>query len=154
MLYLATVRSIYLLVNAAIRPSSKFDVSRQGLGRVGLDRLAIGLSGLCLVHCIATSVALALMSAAGGMLLDPVFHEVGLTLAIVLGAVALGRGVLEHGYLMPAAVGAFGLGMMAGALGLPHDHALGGLGGGEALWTVLGVGVLAFGHDLNYRATH
>lgn len=119
----------------------------RGFGRFGLDRLAIGLSGLCLVHCIATSVALAMLSAAGGVLLDPIFHEVGLVLAIGLGAVALGRGVLEHGFVTPAVVGAFGLGMMAGALGLPHD-------GSEALWTVLGVGVLAFGHDLNYRATH
>ena len=112
-----------------------------------LDRVAIGLSGLCLVHCIATSVALALMSAAGSVLIAPVFHEVGLSLAIVLGAVALGKGVLEHGYMAPAVVGAFGLGMMAGALTLPHDHGI------EALWTVLGVGVLAFGHDLNFRAT-
>ena len=112
-----------------------------------LDRLAIGLSGLCLVHCIATSVALALMSAAGGMLFSHVFHEVGLTLAIVLGVVALGRGVTTHGYLLPAAVGSFGIGMMAGALALPHD-------GTETLWTVLGVGVLAFGHDLNYRAAN
>ena len=117
------------------------------LRRLGLDRVAMGVSGLCLVHCIATSVLLALMSAAGSVLLDPIFHEVGLMIAIALGALALGRGVLEHGYMMPAVVGAFGLGMMAGALGLPH-------GGGEALWTVLGVGVLAFGHDLNYRATH
>lgn len=116
---------------------------------LALDRLAIGLSGLCVVHCLATSIALALMSAAGG-LLSPVIHEVGLTLAIVLGTIALGRGALEHGYMAPAAVGAFGLGMMAGALHLPHD----GSGGSEALWTVLGVGVLAFGHDLNYRATH
>ena len=113
----------------------------------GLDRLAIGLSGLCVVHCIATSVALALMSAAGGLFFSHLFHEIGLTLAIILGIVALGRGALEHGYMMPAAVGSFGIGMMAGALALPHD-------GTEALWTVLGVGVLAFGHDLNYRATH
>ena len=119
----------------------------------GLDRWAIGLSGLCVIHCIGTSVLLALMSAAGGALLHPAIHEVGLSLAIVLGGVALGRGVLEHGYMIPAAVGAFGLGMMAGALALPHEgtHAL---LGGEALWTVLGVGVLAFGHDLNYRASH
>jgi hypothetical protein len=113
-----------------------------------LDRFAIGLSGLCVVHCLATSVLLALASAAGGMLLDPIFHEIGLTLAIVMGAVALGRGILIHGYAMPAAMGAFGLGVMAGAMNLPHDGS-----GGEALWTIVGVGLLAFGHDLNRRAT-
>lgn len=96
---------------------------------------------------------LALVSAAGGMLVNPLIHEVGLSLAILLGAVALGRGFLQHGYMAPAVVGSFGLGMMAGALGLPHESA-GGFLGGEAFWTVIGVGVLAFGHDLNYRASH
>lgn len=115
--------------------------------------MAIGLSGLCLVHCIATSVTLALVSAAGGMLLNPLIHEIGLTLAIMLGAVALGRGVRDHGFMTPAVVGSFGLGLMAGALALPHDAGH-GLMGGEAFWTVIGVGVLAFGHDLNYRAAH
>jgi hypothetical protein len=98
----------------------------------GLDRYAIGLSGLCMVHCLATSVLVALMSTAGGFLLDPIFHEVGLT---------------NHGYMMPAAMGALGLGIMAGAMTLPHDS-----GGGETLWTIVGVGLLAFGHDLNRRA--
>ena len=117
--------------------------------RLPLDRWAIGLSGLCLVHCLATSVLLALMSAAGGVLLAPIFHEVGLACAIVLGAVALVRGAMAHGYMLPAAVGAFGLGIMAGALSLPHDGS-----GAEALWTVFGVAVLALGHDLNHRASH
>lgn len=114
-----------------------------------LDRFAIGLSGLCVVHCIATSVLVALMSTVGGMLLNPLVHEVGLVLAIVLGALALGRGVLEHGYVMPLAVGSMGLGIMMGAMTLPHDS-----GAGEAIWTVIGVGLLAFGHDLNRRATN
>jgi hypothetical protein len=110
------------------------------------DRFAIGLSSLCLAHCVASTVALALLSAAGA-LLDPLIHEVALALAIVFGVVALGRGILKHGYMMPAAVGAFGLGMMAGALTLPH-------GGQEIMWTVIGVAVLALGHDLNRRATY
>lgn len=114
---------------------------------LALDRLAIGVSGLCVVHCLATSVLIALASAASGMLLDPVFHEIGLTIAIALGAVALGRGVVVHGYAMPASMGAFGLGVMAGAMNLPHDGS-----GGEALWTIIGVALLAFGHDLNRRA--
>jgi hypothetical protein len=107
-----------------------------------LDRIAMGISGLCLVHCLATAVALALLSAAGGMLGAPIIHEVGLSMAMILGAVALGRGILEHGYSMPSAVGGLGLGVMAGALTLPHD-------GTEALYTVVGVGILALGHRLN-----
>jgi hypothetical protein len=107
-----------------------------------LDRLAITLSGLCLVHCLASAVLLALLSAAGSALGNPLIHEVGLTLAMLLGAVALGRGVIEHGFMMPSAVGAMGLGVMAGALTLPHE-------GSEALYTVIGVGILALGHQLN-----
>ncbi len=112
----------------------------------GLDRFAIGLSGLCMVHCLATAVLLALASAAGGLLLNPVLHEVGLALAIPLGALALGRGIWTHGYMMPSAVGALGLGVMTGALTLEHS-------GIEVFYTLVGVGLLALGHDLNRRAT-
>ncbi len=107
-----------------------------------LDRLAVGLSGLCLVHCLASAVILALLSAAGGMLGSPVIHEVGLGLAMVLGAVSLGRGVLDHGFMLPSAVGGLGLGVMAGALSLPHD-------GTEAIYSVVGVLIVALGHRLN-----
>lgn len=110
-----------------------------------LDRIAIGLSGLCLVHCLATAVALALVSAVGGFLGSPIIHEVGLTLAILLGAFALVRGVLDHGYMMPSAIGGLGLGVMAGALSMPHD-------GTEALYTIVGVGIVALGHRLNAMA--
>ena len=111
-----------------------------------LDRMAIGLSGLCLVHCLATSVLLALVASAGSMLGAGWIHEVGLGLAMIMGAIALGRGILEHGYTMPSAVGGLGLGVMAGALTMPHD-------GTEALYTVVGVGILALGHRLNYIAS-
>ncbi len=113
----------------------------------GIDRIAIGVSGLCVVHCLASAVLLAMLSTVGGLLLDPIFHEIGLTFAIGLGAIALGRGIVHHGYMMPAAMGALGLGVMAGAMSLPHDGM-----GGEAMWTVIGVGLLALGHDLNRRA--
>ena len=32
---------------------------------------------------------------------------------MILGAVALGRGVVEHGFMMPSSVGSIGLGVMA-----------------------------------------
>ncbi|CAN5255618.1 hypothetical protein BH10PSE15_BH10PSE15_03650 [soil metagenome] len=113
------------------------------------DNLAIGLSGLCVIHCVASSVLVALAASAGGLLLNPVFHEVGLSIAILLGVIALGRGAVSHGYMLPAAVGSLGLGMMAGAMSLPHDGT-----GAETIWTLVGVAVLALGHDLNRRAAN
>jgi hypothetical protein len=110
-----------------------------------LDRIAMGLSGLCLVHCLATAVLLALVSAAGGFLGAHIIHEVGLTLAMALAAVALGRGIFEHGFMMPSAVGGLGLGVMAGALTMPHD-------GSEAAFTIVGVMIVALSHRLNQMA--
>ena len=110
------------------------------------DRIAIGLSGLCLVHCVATTVLLTVLSSAGA-LVHPAIHEIGLTLAIGFGIIALGKGILAHGYMAPALVGAFGIGIMAGALSLPH-------GGFEIFWTLIGVSLVALGHDLNRRATY
>jgi hypothetical protein len=110
-----------------------------------VDRLAIGLSGLCLVHCVASAVLVMVLSAAGGVLLDPRIHEIGLILAIVLGMIGLGRGVREHGFMLPAAIGALGLGTMAGSLALHH-------GPEEVFYSVFGVLLLALGHDLNRRA--
>ena len=106
----------------------------------------MGISGLCLVHCLGTAVLLGLISAAGTSLGAPWIHEVGLTLAMFLGAIALGRGIVEHGFMMPSAVGGLGLGVMAGALTLPHD-------GTEAAYTVAGVLILALGHRLNVMAS-
>jgi hypothetical protein len=110
-----------------------------------MDRLGIALSGLCLVHCLASAVLVAVLASAGGVLLDHRIHAVGLVLAILLGLVSLGRGIVEHGFMMPGAVGGLGLGVMCGALTLPHDS-------GEVMYTLLGVAILALGHDLNRRA--
>ncbi|MEQ9663747.1 MAG: MerC domain-containing protein [Parasphingopyxis sp.] len=110
-----------------------------------MDRWAIALSGLCLVHCLSTAVFVALASAAGGALFDPLIHEVGLAVAIVFGVIAVGRGAYRHGYMMPVAISSLGIGAMAGALSLPHGEM-------ETIYTMIGVGLLALGHDLNRRA--
>lgn len=110
-----------------------------------IDRIGIALSGLCLVHCLASAILVAMIASAGGMLLNPIIHEVGLAVAIALGLISLGRGISEHGFMMPAAVGGLGLGVMSGALTMPHD-------GNEVAYTILGVAILALGHDLNRRA--
>lgn len=105
----------------------------------------MGLSGLCAVHCVATAVLLGLLASAGGMLGKPIIHEVGLTLAMILGAIALGRGIREHGFLLPSTVGVTGLGIMGYAMTL-HET------GYEPAFTILGVAVLALGHRLNMMA--
>lgn len=105
----------------------------------------MAISGLCLVHCAATAVLIGLLASAGGFLGKPIIHEVGLVVAMLLGTVALGRGVREHGFILPAAVGLTGLSIMAYALTLPE-------GGPEPIYTVAGVTLLALGHRLNALA--
>lgn len=124
-------------------------INRFSFGRTDLDRLAIGLSGLCLAHCLASAVLLTLVASAGSVLLHPAFHEIGLTLAMALAAIGLGRGVLQHGYALPAWIGSLGLGVMAGALSLPHE---GHAAHGEIIFSIIGVLIVALGHDLNRRA--
>jgi hypothetical protein len=114
-------------------------------GQVRIDRWAIGLSGLCFVHCVASAVLITVLASAGSVLLDPLFHEIGMMVALVLGVIGLGRGVVTHGYMLPSAIGSLGLGVMAGSLFLGHEA-------GGTLYSVLGVMILALGHDLNRRA--
>jgi hypothetical protein len=110
-----------------------------------LDRMAIGLSAACTVHCVATAVMLALLASAGGILGSPIIHEVGLSLAMILGAVALGRGMRKHGFVLPSIVGATGLATMAFAMTL-HESLY------EPVFTIVGVSILALGHRLNALA--
>lgn len=119
---------------------------RQALVSGRLDRLAIAVSGLCVAHCFATAVVLGLLASAGGIFESPIFHEAGLVIAIALGAIALGHGAIVHGFMMPAAVGSLGLGVMTGALTMDHGFQ-------ESVYTLIGVGILALGHDLNHRAS-
>jgi MerC mercury resistance protein len=110
-----------------------------------LDRVAMTLSGLCLVHCLATALLLGTLSTVGGMLGSPLVHEGGLVLAIILGVLALGNGIAEHGRFLPPSIGGLGIGAMTAALTLPH-------GGSEVIATMIGVALLATGHLLNRLA--
>ena len=110
-----------------------------------LDRVAMTLSGLCLVHCLATALLLGTLSTVGGLLGSPISHEVGLALALGLGVIALGNGIMRHGRFLPPSIGGLGIGAMTAALSLPH-------GGSEMVATMLGVALLATGHFLNRLA--
>ncbi len=125
----------------ALHPSKE-----RSLSTGWLDRAGIALSALCVAHCLTTAVAVAALASFGSVLLHPAVHEIGLAVALFLGLVALVQGVIRHGFMLPFGVGCFGLGMMAGALSMPH-------GNGELLATLVGVATLALGHDLNFRAS-
>ncbi|MBA2936593.1 MerC domain-containing protein [Sphingomonas sp. CGMCC 1.13654] len=109
-----------------------------------LDRIAIGLSSLCLVHCVATVLLAATFATAGAALANPAWHEIGFSLAIFIGAVALGRGYAAHRDARPLLIGLAGLALMA--IGLIRAEGL-----PEILSTMAGVALLAFAHRLNAR---
>lgn len=114
--------------------------------RATLDRVAVGLSGLCVLHCVASVVLVSALSVLGDALGDPLIHRVGLAAAMLLAAVALGQGYRAHRAAAPALVGMAGVALMA--LGLVVSHGL-----AEVAATVAGVSLLAAAHLLNTRVS-
>lgn len=102
------------------------------------------LSGLCALHCVLGIVFVALLGFGGGLLLDPVIHRIGLVIAAVIAAVAIGAGALRHRKPAPFVTAMTGLTFMGGALAVPH-------GVEEAVLTIIGVSLVALGHILNLR---
>lgn len=110
-----------------------------------LDRAGILLSGVCALHCILGIILVSTFGIGSAILFDPLFHEAGLALALVLGILSLGFGYLRHGRGGPLALGMIGLTFMA--LAIAADH-----GWSEAPLTVLGVVIVAAAHLRNLRA--
>lgn len=110
-----------------------------------LDRVAIGLSGLCLLHCMAGFVLLTLFALTGGWL-DHRIHIVGLLLAMPLAAVALWRGWRRHHRRDIGLMGAVGLAVMAASLLVEHAELA------EMLVSMAGVSLLAVAHWRNLKA--
>ena len=117
--------------------------ARSGL-RARLDRVGIWLSALCVLHCVTGIVLISALGLGGGFWLAPEIHEIGLALAVVIGAVSLGFGVWRHGRFGPLAAGGLGLALMGGALLVRH-------GLPEAVLTVCGVALVAAAHIRNLR---
>jgi hypothetical protein len=109
-----------------------------------IDRSAMSLSGLCLVHCLAGAVLLSALSISGGLLSHQV-HAWGLGLALPLAAFGLWRGVARHGRMAVALLGAAGLALMAASLLVAHGTIA------EIAASVIGVLMLGTAHWLNLR---
>ena len=109
-----------------------------------IDRSALGLSGLCLLHCLAAAVLLSVLSVGGG-LLSHTIHAWGLALALPLAAFGLWRGYRLHTRWQVSALGTAGLALMLASLFVPHGTFI------EIASSVLGVGLLGTAHLLNLR---
>jgi hypothetical protein len=121
-------------------------VQDQKTKSAGADGWAMGLSGLCLVHCLALpAIAVAAPAALGLDSLHWEFHALFLAVAVTLTAAAFwpsqGHGAGRSRRAMALAV--CGLALLGSAL-LPglHEH--------ERVVTVAGVLVLAIAHGLNW----
>lgn len=112
--------------------------------RSRLDGAGILLSGLCVVHCILGILLVGVLGLGGEALLSPAVHRAGLALALAVGLVSLGFGVLRHGRVEPLVIGGVGLALMAGAIAVGH-------GLSEVLLTVTGVSLVALAHIRNLR---
>ncbi|TRD11326.1 MerC domain-containing protein [Erythrobacter insulae] len=108
------------------------------------DRAGIMLAGLCALHCVATVLVVSALGLGGHFLLSPEIHRVGLALALIIAAVAIGWGALKHRRAAPFVTAMMGLTFMGGALAMPH-------GSGEAVLTIIGVALVSIGHLLNLR---
>jgi len=109
-----------------------------------LDRIAVGLSALCVLHCVLSVALVAMLSGVSTAFTDPVIHRLGLAGAVVLAAAALGLGYRHHRAVRPLVFGMGGIAIMALGLVAPHGWA-------EVALTVAGVSLLAVAHLMNGR---
>lgn len=109
-----------------------------------IDRAALGLSGLCLLHCLAGAVLLAVLAVGGGLWSHSV-HAVGLAAAAPLAAFGLWRGLRLHHQPVVLVIGGAGLGLMAASIALGHGSSW------EIAFSICGVSLLSLAHLLNLR---
>jgi MerC mercury resistance protein len=109
-----------------------------------LDGVGILLSGLCAVHCLLGIVLVSVLGLGGEAFLSPAIHRTGLALAVLVGIVTLGLGVLRHRKLAPLAIGRCGIALMSAGLAVEH-------GAAEAALTIAGVVLVAAAHIWNLR---
>ncbi|MFZ1742380.1 MAG: MerC domain-containing protein [Pontixanthobacter sp.] len=110
-----------------------------------LDRAGVVLSGLCAAHCILSILVVSALGFGGELLFAPIIHRIGLAIALVIAAVAIGWGAIQHRRAAPFVVAMMGLTFMGGALAVPH-------GMHEVILTVIGVTLVSAGHILNLRS--
>ena len=115
-----------------------------------LDRSAVGLSFLCVLHCLAMPLVLILAPSLVVLpfLGDERIHLLLLFLVLPTSSIALALGCRRHGLKNVLAWGFTGMGILILAASL-GEEALGDLG--ETILTVIGSFLVAIGHILNFK---
>ena len=110
-----------------------------------LDRTAIWLSGLCLIHCLAVPVTVLLMPSVNSWLADTetMTHWLLLAFAVPISVLALWRGYQSEKSILTLALGGIGLTLMF----LAVIHVLGE--SWEIPLTVVGVILVLIAHIRN-----
>lgn len=114
-----------------------------------VDRLAIGISVLCILHCLLTPLALLVLPSLGASFFEgETLHLWLVYLVIPSSLFALGIGCKQHRSIAVGTMGLTGLsllalGVAAEPLGLHHNW--------EPTLTVAGATFIAFAHIYNFR---
>ena len=115
-----------------------------------LDRLSIGFSTLCLLHCLAVPVLVSVVPVfATFALADERFHLALVALVVPTSVIALCLGCRLHESRRILICGFAGVFVLVVAAILGGQH-LGEIG--ETVLTVLGASVVALAHWFNFRA--
>lgn len=114
-----------------------------------LDRLAIGVSGFCAVHCLVAPVLLiAVPVLASTVVLEEDFHRILLVFVLPASSLAFFLGCRRHKDWIVFALGMLGLTLIVFTVSFCHD-VFGEIG--EKVATVVGSVSLAFSHFRNHR---
>ena len=113
------------------------------------DKLAIGLSLMCAIHCLAITSLIALLPSLVALGLDnEVFHFWMIVVVLPSSVYALTLGCKQHKRYRLLIWGCIGLTLLVMALVLGEER----IGeDGEKILTVLGAGFVAVGHWFNFR---
>ena len=116
-----------------------------------LDKIAVFLSGVCVLHCLITPILITLLPifALNTFAEDLIFHQLMLWLVLPISAVALFIGCRRHRDWLIASSGLLGMTLLVIIAFFGHDIFS---ATGEKFATSIAGLILAGSHFLNYRA--
>lgn len=121
------------------------------LSSTTLDKVAVFLSGVCIVHCLLTPVLITVLPiiTLSTLAEDVLFHQLMLWLVLPTSCVALFIGCRKHRDIAIAGTGIVGMLMLVAIAFFGHQLFA---GWGEKLATSIAGLILASSHLLNFRA--